>query len=85
MASCDATGPPGTATGATSPSASGLATTLWSIGVTAFWALKFWMTPWAMKATASTRLTGRSTRVVARVMSTQKLPIVPLLMGPCRG
>ena len=39
---------------------------------------KFWTTPWLTSTQRDDDASGRSTRSVARVRSTQKLPIVPL-------
>ena len=37
---------------------------------------RFWTTPWLTRTSATTTDSGSSTRVVTRVMSTQKFPIV---------
>ena len=67
IASCDATGPPGTV--AVPP----------VIVATSWKPERFWMTPPAIRTTAATIENGSSTRRMPRVRSTQKLPIVPLL------
>ena len=38
---------------------------------------KFWMTPWETSTSANTNAIGSRMRVIARVRSTQKLPMVP--------
>src|SRR5579864_1031735 len=74
IGSMDATGPPGIVwVLITLP----LLSTPWAATVvTVREAWKFWMTPWLMNTKANTKHTGSRIRVVERIMSTQKLPIV---------
>jgi hypothetical protein len=64
MASWPAKGPPGTTWVARSTVATSVKP----------W--KFWMAPWLTRSRAPTKESGRRTRMVARVRSTQKLPMV---------
>lgn len=65
IASCEATGPPGT-------------TAVPPVTVVTSWnPAKFWMTPPASSTTAPTIDSGSRMRSVPRVRSTQKLPMVP--------
>jgi hypothetical protein len=66
MASWAANGPPGITCG--TPSSVVATVKPW----------RFWMAPWLTSTRAARTLSGSSTRVVARVRSTQKLPIVAL-------
>ncbi len=76
IASWLATSPPGTVGFAAGFPPTVVATSERSTGVMLCWPWKFWMTPWLRKKMASTKLSGNRIRVTARVMSTQKLPIV---------